>query len=93
MSRTDLESLLRLASEATGCTVEELVSPDQHSTLVHARRLFVAAARRKGFSYPEIGRALHRHHSTIIRLTRTTGHYEKILAQMPDETTRGPENG
>jgi hypothetical protein len=65
-----LRELLELSAFAGGYTLEELQSRDQHRSLMHARRIFVKAARDKGYSYTEIGILLHRHHSSVMALAK-----------------------
>jgi len=66
-----LSGMLATCAKAFGFTVEQLVSPSHSHSLVAARREFAHEARRGGYSFPEIGRALRRHHTTIMHLVET----------------------
>jgi hypothetical protein len=48
---------------------------------VHVRRLVSRRARELGYSYPEIGRFLGRHHTAVMHLVLTDGHSEKRSAR------------
>jgi chromosomal replication initiation ATPase DnaA len=60
---------LKLATEAgaeLGLTLEEVLEPRRFKSQVEARRRAYAAARALGWSYPEIGRAFNKDHTTIL---------------------------
>jgi chromosomal replication initiation ATPase DnaA len=65
-----LAAILDSCSAAFGFTVHELAGPSHSRALVAARREFAREARRQGYSFPEIGRALGRHHTTIMHLVK-----------------------
>ena len=73
-----LENTLMNICNREGILPKEVLSKMQSRNLVHVRRLFSLAARNDGFSFPEIGRFLGRHHSSIIHLVK----------QLPLDTTR-----
>jgi chromosomal replication initiation ATPase DnaA len=60
-----------------GCDLSELRSPNRRKDLVTLRKLIVAVLRGAGFSYPVIGRALDRDHSTLIQNQRKIEEAEK----------------
>lgn len=68
----DLAALVVLAAGRAGVSVKDLRGPRQYGWLMSARRFVIAEARRHAFSYPAIGRALNRDHSTIIQAERRT---------------------
>jgi len=51
-------------------TPEMLRSPCNRASRVKVRREIAVKARAMGYSFPEIGRALHRHHTTIVYLVK-----------------------
>lgn len=57
-------------AEEFNIPAEVLVSPNLHKNCVAARRQIALRARARGFSYPAIGRALRRHHTTIVALVK-----------------------
>lgn len=65
-----LRELLIATCEAFGYTYQELTGPVRSKMIVSARREFARVARERGYSLPEIGRALRRHHTTILSLLR-----------------------
>lgn len=80
-----LATLLLEAAGVGGVSVDEMLSKSHSATLVHARRVFVQFARDQGFSYPQIGYALHRHHTTVIHLAKTAGYTERKLSERPPQ--------
>lgn len=48
-----------------------LLHGGNHSALVDVRRRIVKQAREAGFSLPQIGRAINRHHTSVLHLSRT----------------------
>lgn len=57
--------------EHFGFTLPELVSKDRHKSIVFARQLAVYLCRTiLGLSYPELGRAFGRDHTTMIHAAR-----------------------
>ena len=53
-------------SAATGVAVAAIYGPERTARSCRARDLVCYIAYRQGFSFPEIGRALARHHTTIM---------------------------
>lgn len=49
---------------------DEIRGPCRRADLVAARREFAFCARKMGMSLPRIGRALNRHHTTVLNLLR-----------------------
>lgn len=63
-----LEGLLRYVARERGIPSHVIVTGGQWPYYVDARRRFVRLARVRGYSYSELGRFLHRHHSTVMYL-------------------------
>ena len=68
-----LEAVVARVAYDTGWTVAQLKSPKRTAAMVNARALVAIEARHLGFSYPAIGRALNRDHSSIVHLVQTRG--------------------
>jgi len=66
-----LPELVASVCEGHGISESELVGRRRIRHLVSARRDFVVLARSHGYSYPAIGRALRRDHTSCIHLART----------------------
>lgn len=65
---TPVDVILEAGCAATGTTPAALRASD-HAPPMVARRAFIAAKmRREGYSYPVIGKALGRHHTTVMNL-------------------------
>src|SRR5271170_3988278 len=57
-----------------------VLAKNNTATMVQVRRVIAYRARKAGFSYPEIGRALNRHHTSVINLFRKDlGAYRVLL--------------
>lgn len=69
----DLAALVVLAANRLGIRVRELRAERRCWPHVLARREVAVRARAQGFSYPLIGRALNRDHSTVINAVRRAG--------------------
>ena len=68
------ENLLKLRKhicKSLGFSLSQLIGPCRTARLVSARRTFAKRARVMAFSYPEIGKALCRHHSSVIHLVKS----------------------
>lgn len=66
---TPIDVILEAGAIATGTTVDEIRQGGRSTRRAMARRMFVASKMRvEGYSYPEIGRALGRHHTTVMNL-------------------------
>jgi len=65
---TRLQKVLDDVSRETGVHVLDIVSRRIAPSIVDARRLVARRAKGMGYSFPEIGRLLDRHHATIINL-------------------------
>ena len=63
-----LEPLLRRVARARGIPPHVIVSGGHFPYYVAARRSFVRAAVTRGFSYSELGRFLHLHHTSVMSL-------------------------
>ena len=66
---TPIDIILEAGAIATGTTVDEVRRGGRSTRRMFARRAFIAGKMcAEGYSYPEIGRALCRHHTTILNL-------------------------
>lgn len=52
----------------SGYTEQDILSRRRQKDLVDARQVIAKELRAKGYSYPQIGKAMNRDHSGIIRL-------------------------
>jgi len=64
----NLLKLRRNICKTTGLSLAELMGRCRKAHLVSARRIFAKKAQQMGFSYPQIGKAICRHHSSVIHL-------------------------
>lgn len=65
-----IEQLLLNVATEHAMTVGELLGGSHDPRYVAARRRFAFQARERGYSYPQIGRMLHKHHSSVIHMVR-----------------------
>ena len=70
-SEANLKHLLYSTANECNVAVDDLVGPSHARTFVNLRRSFARLAREQGYTYPQIGRVLNRHHPTILHLVRT----------------------
>jgi len=73
-----LEKELTAICEREGVSTTAIRTPNNSARLVHIRRMFSKRARELGYSYPQIGRFLERHHTTILHLVKSKGCQGKI---------------
>jgi chromosomal replication initiation ATPase DnaA len=66
--RDKMSALLEKVSDETGIPIMQILERSNNARLVEARRKFCVLARAQGYSYPEIGAAIGKHHTTIIHL-------------------------
>jgi len=64
------DALLRVCDKS-GLTAERILGPSRDRETVRAKRLLAVDLRGMGYSYPEIGRFMRKHHTTIIHLVKT----------------------
>lgn len=69
----ELAELLEAIAGDHDLTVEVIVGHSNEAPLVKARREFAKQARARGYSFPVIGRAMGRHHTTVINLLNGAG--------------------
>ena len=69
-SMANLQELLAAFCRVYGVSIEEMVRRNNSAILVDLRRAFAEKAREQGYSFPTIGRAIHRHHTTVIALLK-----------------------
>lgn len=65
-----LREILEAVGAERGLRPEEIVEGPQTKEFVQMRRQFSMQARQKGYSLPQIGRALNRHHTSILHLLK-----------------------
>jgi chromosomal replication initiation ATPase DnaA len=58
--------VLRSVSAEHGVSVDELRGPRRNNRLIEARRAVIQALRDCGLSLPQIGRFVHRDHTTVL---------------------------
>jgi chromosomal replication initiation ATPase DnaA len=71
LMRDRTRELLEQASRETGVTITRMLEKSNVASVVAARRRFAILAREQNFSYPEIGAALGKHHTTIMHLVKS----------------------
>jgi chromosomal replication initiation ATPase DnaA len=71
LMRDRTRELLEQASHETGITITRMLEKTNVASVVAARRRFAILAREQNFSYPEIGAALGKHHTTIMHLVKS----------------------
>lgn len=72
-----VERLAARAAELTGQRASHIMAHDPHAEPTLARFAVYLVAREKGKSYPQIGRAMNRDHSTVIYGCRRAAEIEK----------------
>ena len=60
--------IMRQVASETGISINDLRGPRRWAEIVKARRLAAVRLREAGATYPRIGRALNRHHTTAMNL-------------------------
>lgn len=68
--RTGMADLARMIEVETGIAVATLRSADRTRPVFYARAMFCGAARRAGWSLPQIGAFLGRDHTTVLSAAR-----------------------
>lgn len=68
-----LQGIEKNVCEQFGISPLALKSRRQDADMVDARTLFAVQARALEFSYPQIGKYIDRHHSTVIHYIRKVG--------------------
>jgi hypothetical protein len=69
--------ILRMVAEAMETGPEAILSENRTSRAVECRALVATTLKARGWSYPQIGRLLHRDHSSIINACDKIGIYRK----------------
>ena len=70
-----LAELVVLVCNQVGRSLRSIRADGQHRDGARIRRQIALEARWQGYSYPAIGRALNRDHSTIMHLVKTPGRW------------------
>lgn len=76
-----IRSVIAACAEEYGVTVEAILGPSQSRMVVLPRRKAIHALRQMKFSMPEIGRFIHKHHTSVfhaLRLPVPGGPFEPI---------------
>ena len=73
LSALRVKMAVQLASEETGVTPAQIMGNGRTADVTAARQLAYVKARAMGLSYPEIGRAFGRDHTTIMHGVRKHG--------------------
>lgn len=69
----DLAAMVVMAANRLQVAVRDLRGPSQLREYMVERRRVISDARGRGYSYPVIGRALNRDHSSIIKAEQRQG--------------------
>lgn len=70
--RVSIREILRVATHRAGVSIDEMISSSRKPHVTDWRKAAYAAARQAtGASYPKIGRAFNRDHTTVIYGART----------------------
>ena len=81
-----LADIQKAAGEVFGVARAELIGISRQARVAHARAVAVQLCRQlTNSSYPQIGRAFHRHHATIIALERRA---HDLVDTFPDYTNK-----
>lgn len=73
-----MQDALISACDRTGLAPERILGSSRDAETVRARRLLAHDLRKMGYSYPEIGRFMGRHHTTIIHLVKNLPRRERM---------------
>jgi chromosomal replication initiation ATPase DnaA len=69
----ELHALLYAICAERRVNYADVISPRKMANLVETRRQFAYEARQRHYSLPDIGAALHRHHTTVLNLLAVAG--------------------
>lgn len=73
------QKIIRDAADLYGCTVADLKSPKRHRKYADARAVVCyILCQMRGWTYSEVGRTLHRTHSTVIYFNRRADEWLKL---------------
>lgn len=70
------KEIITAAGKAYGIGYKDMIGKTRNANFVRARAAVAFALRARGMSYPQIGRCLHRDHSTVINYFAT---YSRLL--------------
>lgn len=65
------QRILGQLSDISGLPVEEILGKRKRGIWLRLRRVAARILRRRGFSYPELGKALNRDHTSVHNLLKT----------------------
>ncbi len=68
-----IAEIMSTVSASLQIPVTEILSKSNTKSLVAARREIAVLARAQGYSLPQIGAALGKHHTTVLHLLKTAG--------------------
>lgn len=75
-----IEEIIKIASVETGISVDRILSRDRTKEYVFARRVYIYLARTQGYSFPAIGKAINKDHTTAIHAYAIAKNDENVLA-------------
>lgn len=73
--------VIRRVADHLGYGVADIRGERRHARLARARKACALALRRAGYSYPEIGEALRRDHTSVQYAIKAPGHGALVLAE------------
>lgn len=71
--QVDVSNVISAISSKMRVATEDILGKGNQALYVEARRRVAVELREKGYSLPQIGAAINRHHTTVINLLRTAG--------------------
>lgn len=80
----DYRVLIRTVADSYGIAAEAITGTSRSTRSVFGRRIVAICLREMGYSYPEIGDALKRNHTSIMRLVKGQARAERDTARRFD---------
>ena len=75
-----IDNIVAAAANEFGVTQEDILSPRKSLSIANARAvLFYIMRHRLGMSYPKIGQAFNRHHTTALLAIRRVGRSNALI--------------
>lgn len=68
-----LDEVLRKVSAATGVEIQDILGQSRQKKIAQARIAVYRELRAMGYSFPEIGAAMSRDHTTVLRTLQNSG--------------------
>jgi len=92
MATTRIADLIEIAEYITGVPASEIAGPDRTDRVCRVRNAVAVVAHELGRSYPQLGAALHRDHTTIMsgvarakKLAGREHEYADLIQEIRDE--------